>query len=204
MKLTEKGYDIIRKELAGGKITPEQFKGFERVVSALDADKDYSYPQGAYVLATIWHETATRMTPIGEYGKGKGRAYGTWLTNSKGERYCYKDFSKKSVYLERDYPFLYYGRGDTQNTWWDNYDKLSKVFKVDFLRNPDLLLTDEWSTPVTLYSMKVGLYTGRKLSTFVNSNKQDFVEARRVINGVDKADKIAKEALVFLRALRAP
>ena len=54
----------------------------------MDADKSISYPQGAYILATTWHETATTMLPIAEYGKGGGRPYGTWQRNSKGELYA--------------------------------------------------------------------------------------------------------------------
>ena len=159
MKLTKGGFDIIRK--AFGKLSESQVSAFNHIVSAMDADKSISYPQGAYILATIWHETATTMQPIAEYGKGKGRPYGTWERNSKGELYAYKNGNRNTVYLQSEYPHLYYGRGETQNTWFNNYEKLSRVFGVDFLKNPDLLLTQEWSTPVTIYSMKNGLYTGR-------------------------------------------
>ena len=98
---------------------------------------------------------------------------------------------------------MYYGRGETQNTWFDNYEKLSKVFGVDFLKNPDLLLTQEWSTPVTIYSMKNGLYTGRKLSDYINQSKKDYLNARRIINGMDKASLIAGYAETFEKALRS-
>ena len=71
MKLTKGGFDIIRK--AFGKLSESQVSAFNHIVSAMDADKSITYPQGAYILATIWHETATTMQPIAEYGKGKGR-----------------------------------------------------------------------------------------------------------------------------------
>ena len=143
------------------------------------------------------------MQPIAEYGKGKGRPYGTWQRNSKGELYAYKNGNRNTVYLQSEYPHLYYGRGETQNTWYDNYEKLSKVFGVDFLKNPDLLLTQEWSTPVTIYSMKNGLYTGRKLSDYINQSKKDYLNARRIINGMDKASLIAGYAETFEKALRS-
>ncbi|MED6004885.1 MULTISPECIES: glycoside hydrolase family 19 protein [Enterobacteriaceae] len=201
MKLTKGGFDIIRK--AFGKLSESQVSAFNHIVSAIDADKSISYPQAAYILATIWHETARTMLPIAEYGKGNGRPYGTWLKNSKGQLYCYKDGSKSSVYLHEEYPHLYYGRGETQNTWFANYEKLSKVFGVDFLHNPDLLLTQEWSTPVTIYSMKTGLYTGKKLSDYIHQSKKDYVNARRIINGTDKANLIAGYADTFEKALRS-
>ena len=201
MKLTKGGFDIIRKTF--GKLSESQVSAFNHIVSAMDADKSISYPQGAYILATIWHETATTMQPIAEYGKGKGRIYGTWYRNSKGELYAYKNGNRNTVYLQSEHPHLYYGRGETQNTWYDNYEKLSKVFNVDFLSNPDLLLTQEWSTPVTIHSMKVGLYTGRKLSDYINQSKKDYLNARRIINGMDKASLIAGYAETFEKALRS-
>ena len=185
MKMTKGGFDILRAKF--GKLSESQVSAFNHIVSAMDADKSISYPQGAYILATTWHETATTMLPIAEYGKGGGRPYGTWQRNSKGELYAYKNGNRNTVYLQSEYPHLYYGRGETQNTWFDNYEKLSKAFNVDFLNNPDLLLTQEWSTPVTIYSMKNGLYTGKKLSDYINQSKKDYLNARRIINGMDKA-----------------
>lgn len=201
MKMTKGGFDILRKSF--GKLSQSQVDAINFIVEAMDKDKSITYPQGAYILATTWHETATTMFPIAEYGKGKGRPYGTWYKNSKGELYSYKNGNRNTVYLQSEYPHLYYGRGETQNTWFDNYEKLSKVFNVDFLNNPDLLLTQEWSTPVTIYSMKSGLYTGKKLSDYINQSKKDYVNARRIINGMDKASLIAGYAETFEKALRS-
>lgn len=201
MKMTKGGFDILRKSF--GKLSQSQVDAINFIVEAMDKDKSITYPQGAYILATTWHETATTMFPIAEYGKGKGRPYGTWQRNSKGELYSFKNGSKREVYLQSEYPHLYYGRGETQNTWFDNYEKLSKVFNVDFLNNPDLLLTQEWSTPVTIYSMKSGLYTGKKLSDYINQSKKDYVNARKIINGMDKAILIAGYAETFEKALRS-
>ena len=201
MKMTKGGFDILRAKF--GKLSQSQVDAINFIVDAMDKDKSITYPQGSYILATIWHETATTMQPIAEYGKGKGRTYGTWQRNSRGELYAYKNGNRNTVYLQSEYPHLYYGRGETQNTWFDNYEKLSKVFNVDFLNNPDLLLTQEWSTPVTIYSMKNGLYTGRKLSDYIHQSKKDYVNARRIINGMDKANLIAGYADTFEKALRS-
>lgn len=197
MKLTPNGFKII------GRLNQSQVDALNHIVGEMDKDKSISYAQGAYILATIWHETDKTMLPIAEYGKGKGRLYGTWYRNSKGQLYAFKDGSKTTVYLFDEYPHLYYGRGETQNTWFDNYERLSKVFGVDFLRNPDLLLTQEWSTKVTIYAMKTGLYTGRKLSDYIHQSKKDYVGARKIINGTDKAQLIAGYAEMFERALRS-
>lgn len=202
MKMTEAGFKHIREKL--GRLTQKQVDGINRYVDAMHEDKGITYAQAAYILATVWHETAREMEPIEEYGKGKGRPYGTWYKNSKGEQYSFKNGKRDSVYLYSEYPHLYYGRGDTQNTWYDNYEKLSKVFNVDFLNQPELLLTEEWSTKVTIYSMKNGLYTGRKLSDYIYQSKKDYINARRIVNGTDRAKLIAEYAADFEYALRRP
>lgn len=202
MKMTETGFKHIREKL--GRLTQKQVDGINRYVDAMHEDKGITYAQAAYILATVWHETAREMEPIEEFGKGKGRPYGTWYKNSKGEQYSFKNGTRDSVYLYSEYPHLYYGRGDTQNTWFDNYEKLSKVFNVDFLNQPELLLTEEWSTKVTIFSMKNGLYTGRKLSDYIYQSKKDYINARRIVNGTDRAKLIAEYAADFEYALRRP
>lgn len=201
MKLTKGGFDIIRK--AFGKLSESQVSAFNHIVSAMDADKSISYPQGAYILATIWHETATTMQPIAEYGKGKGRIYGTWYKNSKGELYSFKDGSKTTAYLSDDYPHLYYGRGYVQLTWWVNYDKASNKLGYDYTQNPDLVMKKEHATNILLLGMKDGWFTGRKLSDYINQSKKDYLNARRIINGMDKASLIAGYAETFEKALRS-
>lgn len=201
MKMTKGGFDIIRK--AFGKLSESQVSAFNHIVSAMDADKSITYPQGAYILATIWHETATTMQPIAEYGKGKGRTYGTWYKNSKDQLYTFKDGSKTTAYLSDDYPHLYYGRGYVQLTWFNNFKKASGKLKHDFLNNPDDAMQIEHATNILLLGMKEGWFTGRKLSDYINPSKRDYVNARRIINGMDKASLIAGYAETFERALRS-
>ena len=201
MKLTKGGFDIIRK--AFGKLSESQVSAFNHIVSAMDADKSISYPQGAYILATIWHETATTMQPIAEYGKGKGRIYGSWYRNSKDQLYTFKDGSKTTAYLQSDYPHLYYGRGYAQLTWFENFKKASEKLKHDFLNNPDDVMRIEHATNILLLGIKEGWFTGRKLSDYINQSKKDYLNARRIINGMDKASLIAGYAETFEKALRS-
>ena len=50
---------------------------------------------------------------------------------------------------------------------------------------------------------KEGWFTGKKLSDYITKTDKNYVRARRIINGTDKAEKIAKEAVVFEAALRS-
>ena len=186
-----------------GKLTSSQVSEIEFMVNEFDKDKSISYPQAAYMLATAWHETAARMLPIEEYGQGKNRTYGTWYRNSSGELYSFMDGSKRSAYLHSQYPYLYYGRGYVQLTWFDNFKKASEKLKHDFLNNPDDVMQIEHATNILLLGMKEGWFTGRKLSDYINQSKKDYLNARRIINGMDKASLIAGYAETFEKALRS-
>lgn len=152
----------------------------------------------AYILGTAYWETARTMQPIEEYRKGAGRPYGKKLKaekkNGKNVPYSWPDK-------------IYYGRGHTQNTWYENYAMLQKrPFAVKngwkFLENPELLLQMEPSVWATIHCMWHGLYTGVGLRNYFNDTETDWVNARRIINGTDKAEKIADLSKAFYRALQ--
>lgn len=201
MKMTQGGFSIIRK--AFGALSVSQVDETNFLVDEFDKDKSISYPQAAYMLATTWHETDKKMLPIEEYGKGKGRPYGTWYKNSKGEEYSFTNFTKTKAYLKSDFPFLYYGMGYVQLTWKDNIDLASRKIGVDFTNNPKLVMERKHAVKILITGMKEGWFTGRKLSDYINQSKTDYVNARRIINGTDKANLIAGYADTFEKALRA-
>jgi|SRR6478609_10148073 len=173
-------------------LQPFQKQGFEAMFNRWDklGLKDLRYL--AYILATSWHETGTTMQPIEEIGKGKHKPYGLKIKYS-GKRYITPDK-------------IYYGRGHTQNTWYEIYEMLSdeakrEGYSWDFLNNPDLLLQMEPSIWATFYCMINGKYTGRRLSHYFNTTT-DWLNARKIINGLDKHIKIADYAKKFHSILR--
>jgi len=127
--------------------------------------------QVAYVLATAYWETARTVKPVIEYG---GHSY-----------------------LRRKKYFPYYGRGYVQLTWLENYKKASKELGVDFVACPEKLLEPEYAVVILVTGMKEGWFTGRSLEHYVTLQKSDFVNARRIVNGVDKRHKIAKIAETY-------
>ena len=138
--------------------------------------------QCAYFLATIEHETAHTYRPVEEYGKGAGHAYG-------------KPDPRTGQ--------TYYGRGYVQITWLSNYGHLGQVLGLDLINHPELALAPHTSYQIASQGMTKGLFTGRRLSNYINNEKCDYVNARRIINGLDKADKIASRAEHFEECLRA-
>jgi putative chitinase len=199
MKMTAGGFAIIR--LKFGSLSQEAVDNINLIVETCEK-YNLSYPQTSYVLATVAWETARTFKPIEEYGKGKGRKYGTIYTNTEGVKYGIAG-SGGDTYLYSDYPHLYYGRGHTQNTWLDNYEYIKQRTGVDVVNNPNLLLDSKLSAEVTVLAMKEGWYTGKKLSDYINDKKKDLLGARRIVNGNDKAQQIADIAVVMEKALRS-
>jgi hypothetical protein len=133
------------------------------------------------------------MCPVEEIGKGKGRRYGGKQKLS-GERYSSPDE-------------IYYGRGDVQLTWYENYEKMGKLLGVPLLEEPELALVPEISARIMLEGMTKGAsmrgdFTGVSLENYFNAWKDDPVNARRIINGLDKADMIAGYHNKFLTAIK--
>lgn len=193
-------YSWDKLRYAFGSFTQAQVDGFNTVIAAINA-KAKNPLYAAYILATVWHETAKTMQPIAEYGKGKTRKYGQWFTNSKGQMYGYRN-DQGAVYLYSDYPHLYYGRGYSQITWLDNYIKLGKMINVDLANNPDLALQPDNAAKILIAGMLSGAFTGMSLSRCIKIGAtQEFVNARKIINGTDCDDQIAAYAVKFLDCL---
>ncbi|MEZ2604546.1 peptidoglycan-binding protein [Kluyvera intermedia] len=135
----------------------------------------------AYVLATTYHETAFTMQPIEEYGRGAGHSYGE---------------------PDPETGQAYYGRGYVQLTWEENYQKAqgcvvnlnTLACDVPLVMQPDLALTPWVAAQVAINGMSQGWFTGKKLGDYLTATQTDYVNARRIINGTDKAQTIAAYA----------
>lgn len=153
----------------------------------------------AYVLATTYHETTFSFKPKSEDGKGAGYKYSKVyeVVDSKGVR----------GKVGEKYKNIYYGRGYVQITWDYNYKSLGKVLGIGdkLYVNPDLALDKDIAYKITSYGMREGSFTQKKLSDYINFGKTDYLNARRIINGVDHAHKIASyaESIEFLLRLAA-
>lgn len=176
-------FDKLRTPLFGGSISADQVQGVEALLDACEAEGVTDSHAVAYVLATVWHETAHTMQPIAEYGKGKGRKYGVPGRNG-GQ--------------------IPYGRGFVQTTWDENYERTDRELGLNgqLIANYNLLLTDvSMAAKAAVEGMKEGWYTGKKLSDYFHSGAADYVNARKIINGLDRADKIAGYARLIYGAM---
>jgi putative chitinase len=186
-------YDLIRP-IFGGSMKQSQVDGINVITEAFGRYGDGDRRKLAYLLATAKHETAHTMQPIHERGKvayfnkyEPGTAIGKRLGNTlKGDGYKFR------------------GRGYVQCTGRANYAKAGKKIGVDLLANPDAALEPAAAARILITGCLEGWFTGKKLGDYITANTSDFVNARRVVNGTDRAALIAGYAAQFLPAIGEP
>ena len=132
--------------------------------------------QQAYVLATIKHETAGTFRPLKELGSQK--------------------------YLQSKPYYPYIGRGYVQLTWDYNYKKFGTILGIDLINIPAFAQRPEIAWKITELGMTKGLFTGKSLSDYFYGAEEDWTNARKIINGLDKAELIAGYAKDYYEQLK--
>lgn len=183
-------FDSVRYYLDSSQsLSQEQVDGFTALLDYFDAPAVDAAQGGwcddrmlAYILSTAWHETAFRVAPIAEYGKGAGKPYGVPVP---------------------PYGQVYYGRGFVQLTWLENYERQDDKLGLDgaLVKDADLALQMQIATDVLFGGMRDGDFTGAKLAQFFTPDTTDWYNARTIVNGHDQASAIADYAEKFLNAL---
>ncbi len=151
----------------------------------------------AYALATAYHETAATMEPIMERG---GRGYFTAKYDVQGDNPARA--RRYGNTTPGDGP-RYCGRGYVQLTWKLNYARFEGLLGVPLLDDPNLAMQPDIAAKIMIIGMRDGVFTGKRLGDYITTTNADWVGARRVINGVDKAAKIAEYAQKFHAMLLA-
>jgi len=163
--------------------TTELFNNLVKELKALEPDKRFR----AYILSTIKHECADTWLPIKEYGTP------SYFNKYELPTHLSKNLGNSKVGDGK----LFIGRGYCQITGRSNYTTFSKLLSIDLISNPDLALDPDVSLKIIHQGMTKGLFTGKKLSNYFNNKSCDWINARRIINGTDCAEKIADYAIAL-------
>ena len=154
----------------------------------------------AYMLGTAYHETGFVVRPIRETGRDDEATVIRLL-----EQAYAKGRIKKRYWLREANGQSYYGRGFVQLTWAANYKRVSEAIglRTALYDHADMALDRPPSVKILIRGMIEGLYTpGQTLPKYFSTLKEDWVTARKIVNGLDKADQIADYAKTYRSALR--
>lgn len=162
-----------------GNLDQPQVDGFNNIFAEWDKRALTNTRWLAYMLATCWWESGRTMQPITEYGS--------------------------EAYLKAKPYYPWVGRGLVQVTWEANYNKFGTGKDAQgrslWVGPPEDMLTWPLALRGLFDGMIEGMYTGWRLEQFFNAHTNNPEEARRIINGLDRASLIAGFHGQFLIAL---
>jgi putative chitinase len=201
-------FDACRDKQLLGKLSQSEVDGVSAILAAC-GHAGWSIGDTAYALGTAFHETAGTMQPIKEYG---GPTYFKRMYDIEGARPAK---ARELGNLSPGDGAKYCGRGYVQLTGRKNYTKADKKLHdlgilqpgESLVDNPELAMRAPVAAAIMVYGMREGWFTGRDLDDDIPrsglATLEQFVRSRDIINGTDKADQIAREAMAFQAALQA-
>ncbi len=80
---------------------------------------------------------------------------------------------------------------------------MSKVTEIDLLVDPSRAMEQDVAATILIEGMRLGGFTGRRLDHYFSAEKAEWVGARRIINGNDRAELVAGYGRIFHAALGA-
>ncbi|MCQ1833864.1 hypothetical protein [Neorhizobium galegae] len=193
-------FDFARTKLFKGRLIRGQVEGLTVILDTWQARVGQGEaPSLAYVLATAFHETAATMQPVRETLAASDRsaiarldeAFAAGRLGSVKTPYWRPDAEGKS----------WLGRGLVQLTHRRNYEAISDVTGIDLVADPGRAMEMPVSVAILIEGMRRGSFTGRKLDDYFGPGRADWVGARKIINGNDRAELVARHARVFGQAL---
>lgn len=193
-------FRAVRSSLFAGKLSASQVAGIEAILDEAGM-RGTRLEWLAYMLATAYHETAHTMQPVRETLAS---------TDDKAIRILDRSFAAgklpwvKTPYWRKDKDGKsWLGRGLPQLTHKRNYEVMSPIIGVDLVEDPNRAMEPRVAVKIMFEGMERGSFTGKKLADYIATGKTDYYNARRIINGVESAAKVATHAKQFEAALRA-
>jgi hypothetical protein len=191
----------VRQTLFSGLLRQHQVEGMTALLDLWEARLPASDPRWlAYMLATAHHETGATMQPVREtFASSDARAIAIMDAAFRRGRlpwvstpYWRRDADGKS----------WLGRGLVQLTHRANYARMAEITGIDLVAHPERAMELAVAAEILVVGMKKGSFTGRKLAGSFSGLREDWLGARRIINGRDRAAQVAGHGRLYLAALR--
>lgn len=207
-----------------GSLTSDQVAGMDALLDACAAQQVSDGRQVAYILATPMIETggtfrtkqeSLNYNPAGlmsTFGPGRiskeqankfGRLPGQAANQNAIANIVYGGtFGLKQLgNTQPNDGWTFRGRGFVQITGRKNYTKFAQLLGIPLDTNPDLAMDVKTAALIAVVGMRDGIFTGKKLGDYFN-NTTDWVNARRIINSLDRAQEIADHAQEYFAAIK--
>jgi len=218
-------FDAVRASVFGNSLAQSQVDGIDALLDACAAEQIADGRQVAYILATPMVETggtfltkseSLNYSPSGllsTFGPSRispqdANQYGRTPQHPANQQAIANlvyggEFGLKQLgNIQGNDPWTFRGRGLVQVTGRRNYTKFARLLGIPLDTNPDLAMDLDTAAKIAAVGMRDGLFTGKKLSDYFNQTKTDWVNARRIINSLDRADEIARDAQKFFAAIK--
>ena len=193
-------FDGVRGTPYGGRLARGQVRGMAALLDRFERGRETDDLRFlAYMLATAHHETGGRMRPVRETFAASDAVAIARLDKAFAEGRLPQ---VSAPYWRRDEDGRsWLGRGLVQITHRRNYERLSALTGIDLVARPERAMDMAAAVEILFAGMLQGAFTGRRLADHFSAGQADWVGARRIVNGLDRAERIAGYGRAFLVAL---
>lgn len=193
-------FDHARLHLFDGRLQAPQVAGLAAILDRWEATSAGADDRWlAYMLGTAHHETGRTMQPVREtYATTDDQAIARLNAAFRAGRLPW--VSKPYWNLDADRK-CWLGRGFVQITHKANYQKMSPICGTDLVADPTQTMDMGVAITIMFEGMRRGSFTGKKLADYFSGGREDWRNARRIINGLDRADLVASHARQYYAAI---
>lgn len=212
-------FSAVRKKPFNGILSHSQVTGLDAILDAAEKLNVTDLRMIAYAMATPMIETGGTYQPISENLNYSAEALRSKFPNriSASEAQKYGRTAQHKADQEMIANIIYggeWGKANLGNTqigdgWKYRGAGLTQITgrrnftKFGFENNPEDALQINTAAEIMVKGMRDGLFTGRKFSDYFGPSSEQWVKARAMINGSDRANEIAEHAKTFYAALKA-